>query len=279
MLVVPIHDLAVSHSVVQEDAMATPKTRKALDDLAKRFSQESIGAIDYGANAKAIALQAENLRAAITEVLDQGYRLLRIDPVKGYGASPDNYVLALSFRKSDASSPIDLDEKALFATVDLSLRRVTRIDKEIAHAVRSMATDVPFVLAVPSRTSEATMDSSVSVGARQRETRFLNQLGIVDLIRTAQGDGWLFEGNNTFTDTPVDTSVNTDYESAYGVTDRKQDIEIDGHKIDGSVDREQGGWVDLPTDRPVVVLPRPPRPSPDPSPIARTLPSEGRRRR
>ena len=143
-----------------------------------------------------------------------------------------------------------------------------------------MAADVPLVLAVPSRTGDAVMDSSVSLGARQRETRFLNELGIVDLLRTAQGDRWLFEGgNNTFTDTPVDTSVNTDYESAYGVTDRRQDIEIDGYKIDGSVDREQGSWVDLPTDRPVVVLPRPPRPLPDPSPIGRTSPSEGRRRR
>ena len=101
--------------------MATQKTRKALDDLAERFSRESIGAIDYGANAKAIALQAETLRTAIGEMLDQGYRLVRIDSVKGYGASPENYVLALSFRKHDASAAIDLDEKALFATVDLSI--------------------------------------------------------------------------------------------------------------------------------------------------------------
>ena len=35
--------------------MATAKTRKALDELAERFSRESAGAKDYGANAKAIA--------------------------------------------------------------------------------------------------------------------------------------------------------------------------------------------------------------------------------
>ena len=143
--------------------MATAKTRKALDELAERFSRESAGAIDYGANAKAIAFQAENLRTVMTELLDGGYRLTAVEPVKGYGASPGNYVLALSFRKSDTTSPIDLDEKTLYATIDLAVRRVMRVDTDAAQALGRMAADVPLVLAVPSRAGEATV---AQVGTR-----------------------------------------------------------------------------------------------------------------
>lgn len=266
--------MAVANSLVFRGGattMAAGKSRKALEDLSERFSRESAGSIDYGANAKAIALQAENLRKAIIELMDAGYRLTGVEPVKGYGASPDNYVLMLSFRKSDTTSPIDLDEKTLYATIDLAARNVFRIDTDAAQALGRMAADVPFVLAVPSRAGTVTI---AQPGARQREAVFLDQLGIVDLLRAAHGNGWLAAADNTAWDTYITTATGaTEYESPVNsgvnpdtVTDTKQDSIDYDTKIDTKNDPDNGSWIDLPTDRPVIVLPRPSGPGPGPGP-------------
>ena len=147
-----------------------------------------------------------------------------------------------------------------------------RVDTDAAQALGRMAADVPFVLAVPSRAGEATV---AQVGTRQRETLFLSKLGIVDLLRTAHGDQWLAATGNTIWDTYVTTAnVRTEYESPVNsgqtpdtVTDRTQDTVDYDTKIDTKNDPDNGSWIDLPTDRPVIVLPRPSGPLPDPTPV------------
>jgi hypothetical protein len=265
--------------------MDSKNVSRAIEELAQRFAQESIGAIDHGVNARAIALMDAKLRSNLEERLARGYTLVRVAPRSGYGSQTDNFVIGFEFRKPSADKLVDLDTTFLRVSVNLPARAVVRIE-EVTHSPFE-ADDVPFAVAVPSRAGEAVTLSELLTGTRQRERDFMRGLGLTDLVRTRDGDGWLQSSNNTFVDTSTGTTERTEYDSpvnsgytADSVTDIKQDPGGDtDNKIDGSNDPERDGLLVLPTDRPILVLPRPrPGPSPKPTPGPDPVGPEGAKR-
>jgi hypothetical protein len=260
--------------------MAKPDVAKVIDDLARRYAEDSIGAIDHATNARAIALADIKLKSNLEERLNAGYALVRVSPLSGYGSSPDNFVIVFEFHKSSADQIVDLDTIYLRVTVNLPGHKVFGIE-EIKDDLILDSNDVPFAIAVPSRAGEAVTILEALADTRQRERDFMRGLGLTDLVRSRDGDGWAQSDNNTFVDTSYPTTNSTEYDSSVNsgytpdaVTDIKQDPGGDtGYKIDGSHDPDNDRGVTVPRDRPTLVIPRPgpdrpfpppPRPGPDP---------------
>ena len=150
------------------------KGSDAIADLAEQARQELIGSIDYFANAKAIALNNPDVQSSISELLDRGYRLVAIEPLRGFGSLLMSYPLIIVFRPAPDSGPVALDE-ALTVLVELPTRSVKR-------ATRSTnlpsVHDVPFAIAATAR-SEPRITPMADVAARyQREADFYRGIGL-----------------------------------------------------------------------------------------------------
>jgi hypothetical protein len=261
--------------------MTVKNVSKVIEELAQRYYEESIGAIDHGINARAIALKDKKIRQYLEEHLSKGYTLVRVSPLSGYGSQPDNCAIVFEFRKTSPDRLIDLDRSFLRVAVNLPARVVANFE-EASDSPFEKA-DTPFVVAVPSGASEAITLSDLLDDSRQRERNFMRGMGISDLVRTRDGSEWMQSTNNTFWDTSISTTSQTDYSTSINsgytpdtINDYRQDPGGDtGYKTDGKVDPDREGLLVIPTDRPILILPKerlsnpitPPVDPPGPGPI------------
>lgn len=251
---------------------------KIIDDLAESFSKDSVGAIDHGVNARAIALQDVKFRSYLAENFERGRTLVRVSPNSGYGSQTDNFVVVFEFREPSTGEIVDLGTVFCRVTVNLPGRAVSKFE-ETENSPFDFE-NVPFAVAVPSKAGEAVTLGDVLARVREKERDFMRGLGLIDLVRSRDGNGWLLSANNTFVDTSTGTTSTTSYETSINsgyspdvVGDVRQDPGGDtDNKIDGSNDPERDGLVALPTDRAVLVLPRP-RPGTDPRPTPEVKPT------
>ncbi len=244
--------------------MSESKIVQAVEALAAQYADLSVGSVDHTTNAKAVALKNPEIRNAIASALTDRYRLTSVIPLIGYGSRLDNYVLFFTFNRSDASGLIDCDQKHLEVVVNLPCRAVQSF--EFVKEARKLQADeagVPFVLAVPSRTNEVTTPSSALADSRSREADFFRGLGLLDHLRNILAGAGSSESSTTITETHSYCSVACEYQSPIGsgftpdtITDTRQDAgQSDDTNYDTKTDHEHSGSLDLPLDRPVIILP------------------------
>jgi hypothetical protein len=214
------------------------QSRARVEELAVRFANDSIGAIDYGTNAKALALRDSDVRERIEALLDQGYRLRRAEPKAGTGASALSYAVAFHFERPNNGAAMD-DESVFTVLVELPTRSVKSILE--GDAPSGMAPDAPFALATRGDVDPSPIDDS-NPGRRQREDDFLHGLlgrDIVTALRSRFPSLGVF---NTYVDTLTTPGTKSNVETTYGTVGgdtssgqdyREDDTDYD-NKIDGS---------------------------------------------
>lgn len=218
--------------------------KQDIDDLAARFNEASIGAIDFGINAKAITLRDEKVRDKILSFLDEGYKLVDVVPRSGYGSSLMNFKIAFIFKSESGDSSIEIEKKGFIVTVEIPTRAVKKISDITSY---EQVSDTPFSLAIPSNSPNViTPTDDEILGRRDRERDFLERLNLRDLLDLMRNHPDLMEGENTATDTPYQTTAESEVDTktdTNGVTDVKKDNVRDystDYKIDKKNDDIEG---------------------------------------
>jgi hypothetical protein len=219
------------------------ETLAQIDALAAQFGGDSVGSIDYGSNAKAVALQDAKVKERLGELLEKGYRLKLVQPRSGSGANVLNFGLTFWFERQNPKSAMD-DTTAFTAIVELPTHAVRKIlDGEM---VSPTTPDAPFALATPSRSGEGVPIGDPLGGRRGRERDFLRDLlgrDIVELIRHRYPGLGVF---NTYVDTmtfgqsksSIETTVSTVGGDTRTGSDYTEDDDTYDNQIDGSNDAE-----------------------------------------
>ncbi|HEY7268452.1 MAG TPA: hypothetical protein VH951_01375 [Dehalococcoidia bacterium] len=216
------------------------ESRSRVRELAERFALESIGAIDYGTNARALALRDSNVTQRIEALLDQGYRLKRAEPKAGTGASALSYAVSFQFERPNPGAAMD-DQAAFTAMVELPTRSVKAVVE--GDTGSDMAPDAPFALATRGGgvVDPSPIDDS-GQNRRQREDDFLRDLLKRDIVTALRSRFPSMGVYNTYVDTMTTPSTKSDVDTTYGTVggdtstgpDYKEDDTDYDNKIDGS---------------------------------------------
>lgn len=223
------------------------QSKNRVEELAVRLATESIGAIDYGINAKALALQDAAIREKLEGLLDDGFRVKRIESRAGTGASALSFAVTFHLERSNEASAMD-DTQAFTAVLELPTRTVKDI---LEGDVPSPAgTDAPFALNVGGRGSEPVPVDDFGGGrpglpGRPDRDRLLGDL----LDRLKSRFPSLIGAYNTWEDTLTVDKKNSSYETTYGTaggdTSQAQDYgpdeDVYDNKWDGSNDAGSEG--------------------------------------
>jgi hypothetical protein len=152
-----------------------------VEKLANDCVSQSIGSIDYGLNAKAIALMNPDVKKRIIEQLESGFRLVEIAPLSGFGSSLMNFKVLFQFEPTDSDPktrpPIDLKSRSFVVSVELPTKAVLGIADDAPTAV-PQSFDVPFSVAFPNLNASRPVPMSETAAARDRQAAYFRSLGI-----------------------------------------------------------------------------------------------------
>lgn len=200
---------------------------EVVNQLAERFAEDSIGSIDFGVNARAIALRDSKVREQLLAVLERGFRLVRVAPAAGFGSSIREFPLHFSFTRSESDSPVQLEDKVLSVAVDLPTKTVVRIEENAQIGAQQ---DVPLSLRVPSRAHDIRTPIADLTPSHKRELAFLEGLSLQDILERfglggLQGKtSWYGTGYHTHNKTGLGSETWT----GDGADDSRNDIVDDG---------------------------------------------------
>lgn len=168
----------------------------AIDKIADETSAASMGSIDYGTNAKAIALGDPAVRAKLAERLQNGSTLVEIRPLRGFGSSPMAFPVEFVFR-AEPNGLISLAPDSLVVSVALPMRSVQSIT-EGAPPQPNGPGDVPFVLAGTSQFEAVAASPAELESKNRRERAYYESLGVERANPGGNGGGANRVGTRSF---------------------------------------------------------------------------------
>jgi hypothetical protein len=182
-----------------------------LEEMAQRARERSVGSIDPGVNAQAIALSSDIVRERLEPLLGRGGRVLAVKPIAGSGFSPNEFALSIEVELPDS----DQGDTQFIAWVDIPGRIVQRVTTGLPVGVQPTA---PFSIMVPS--AAPTIQTPVEdVRLRRiREFEFIEKLKIDDLLELLRKKGFNLPSQDGYGDTKYSTRVSTPIESGTTTT-------------------------------------------------------------
>ena len=117
-----------------------PKTSDPVAELAERARNDSIGSIDHATNAKAVALNNNEVQSHIRELLKRDFQLVAIQPLRGFGSSLMSFPLHFVFRAGAESGAVALNE-SFIVVVELPTRSVKRVSPSADQPMRISKSD------------------------------------------------------------------------------------------------------------------------------------------
>lgn len=183
-----------------------------VEDLARQAREESIGSIDPGTNARAIALGSEIVRERLRSALDTGGKLRSVSAASGFGYSPNDFALVFDLALGD---PDPTAGTRFIAWIDLPARAVKRITDELPQQFQPTA---PFSLMVPSAAPLIKTPVENIAAKRLRELQFIERLNIRELFELLRKKGFNLPVGEGYGDTEYDTPVRTQVESGTTTT-------------------------------------------------------------
>jgi hypothetical protein len=222
------------------------QSKSRVEELAGRLANDSVGAIDYGTNAKALALQDANVREKLEALLDDGFRVKRLEAKSGTGAGALSFAVTFHLEKDNPGSAMD-DSSTFTVVLELPTRTVKAIvEGDIASPG---APDAPFALAVGSRSGEPVPIDEPGRGGRPGLTP-PDRDGVLDDLLSALRRRFPSVGvYNSWKDTLTVEKVSSNYETTVGTVggdtrtgnDYGPDDENYDNKWDGSNDPGAAG--------------------------------------
>jgi hypothetical protein len=161
--------------------MAKESHAQLVEKLASDCVSQSIGSIDYGLNAKAIALMSEAVKKRIVSQLEKGLRLVQICPLAGFGSSLMDFRLLFQFEVVGAEPKerpaIDLESRSFVVSVELPTKAVRTI-ADYTPQPAYPPSDVPFSIAFPNLNAARPVPIAQTAGVRAREAAYFQNMGI-----------------------------------------------------------------------------------------------------
>lgn len=235
-----------------------------IEKLSQQFVTDSLGSIDYAANAKAIAFLSKEVKSKVADTISDGYTLRNVKPILGFGSSLMEFRLGIEFEKSEINKVVNLSKKSLIITVEIPTKSVRKID-ESQNGIDEMRFSTPFSIINPNPASQHRNPISEFQSNREKEMNFFGEMGIPGFNKPGVGDppddgsfdfgklkkgpivinpggpfGGKFFGNSdgtTVNATETKTDINTDTGSeseSNGIADDSQvdDSDYDGYNSD-----------------------------------------------